>query len=117
MEKDWSFTFKILIKKQGDLWVAHCLELDLVTAASTKEEVEKDIFSVISEQVRYCIVNDNMENLFRSAPKEVWDEFRACEEHKDQEFKTPIKRHPKPDSPPISFLASKGWSSLDARCA
>ena len=74
-EGKWSFVFSILLKKHEDLWVAHCLELDLVVAAPTREEAESDILSIIDEQVRYCITNNNMENLFRDAPKEVWDEF------------------------------------------
>ncbi|MGO8878367.1 MAG: hypothetical protein ACLPVO_18890 [Desulfomonilaceae bacterium] len=66
MKKEWKFTFSILIKKQEDLWVAHCLGLDLVAASPSKEEVEKDIVDICLEQVRYSIVNDDMENLFCS---------------------------------------------------
>ncbi len=120
MEKDWSFTFRILIKKQEDLWVAHCLELDLVAAAPSKKEVEKDIVSIIREQVRYCIVNDNMENLFRSAQKKVWNEFRACEESmkpRRQKVKPQRESTPSADFPPISFVTNKCWSPLDACCA
>ncbi len=95
------------------LTVAHCLELGIVAASPSKEEVEKDIISIIKEQVRYCIVNDNMENLFRNAPEEVWEEFRACKKRTkphQQEFeaqKGPI---------PISFVTNNCCSPLDACC-
>lgn len=120
MEKDWSLKFRILIKKEEDLWVAHCLELDLVTASPSKKEVEKDIIGIVKEQVRYCIANDNMRNLFRDAPKEVWDEFRACEERikpRQQEYKTRRKSTPSAEYPPISLITNKCWSPLEARCA
>jgi hypothetical protein len=58
---------------------------------------------IIKEQVRYCIVNDNIENLFRNAPEEVWEEFRECKRRTkphQQEFeaqKGPI---------PISFVTN-----------
>jgi hypothetical protein len=120
VEKDWSFKFRILIKKQDNLWVAHCLELDLVAADPTKEVAEKNIISIIREQIRYCIVNDNMENLFRNAPKEVWDEFRACEQRmkpRQQEYRTRRKSTPSADFPPISLITNKCWSPMDAYCA
>jgi hypothetical protein len=52
MTREWAFKFRILIRKEEDLWVAHCLELDLVAAALTEKEVEEDIVAVITEQVR-----------------------------------------------------------------
>jgi hypothetical protein len=108
VKKEWKFEFRILIKKEDDLWVAHCLELDLVSASPSKEEVEKDIISIINEQVRYCITNDNMENLFRDAPQEVWDEFNACKQETKPRQKqyTPHKRH----TPSISFITNNCWS-------
>lgn len=111
MKKEWKFNFRILIKKQEDLWVAHCLELDLVTESPSKEEVERDIVAIIKRQVSYCIANNNMENLFRSAPKEVWDEFKTCkvkEKPLIREFiarKRPI---------PVSFVTSNCFSNQTA---
>ena len=77
-EDKWSFVFSVLLKKQADLWVAHCLELDLVAASPSMREAETDLFSIIDEQVQYCVTNNNMENLFHDAPEEVWDEYREC---------------------------------------
>ena len=109
MQKSWSFDFRILVKKQDDLWIAHCLELDLVVAALTENQVEEDILAVIKEQVRYCIVNDNMDYLFRSAPKEVWDEYQRCEKNM-KPYDRVVEAHPKgsasADFPLISFTTS-----------
>jgi hypothetical protein len=109
MKKDWAFKFRILMKKEEDLWVAHCLELDLVATALSEKQVEEDIVAVILEQVRYCIVNDNMANLFRNAPKEIWDEFYACEKNmkpRQRTVKAPRRRQSLSDFPPISFMTS-----------
>ncbi len=117
MKKDWSFKFRILVRQQEDLWVAHCLELDLVAAAPTETAVEEDIVAVIVEQVRYCIVNDNMDHLFRNAPKDVWDEYRACEKRmkpRDRVVNAPPKGTVVADFPPISFTASACRSPLSA---
>jgi len=110
MANAWSFNFRILIKKEEDLWVAHCLELDLVAVAPAEDQVEQDIITMIEGQVRYCLANDNMDYLFRSAPKEVWDEYRACEKPaqvRRHTVKGGAKRTESNDVvPPFSFSAS-----------
>jgi hypothetical protein len=32
-DKTGSMIFSVLVEKEGDMWVAHCLELDIVTTA------------------------------------------------------------------------------------
>lgn len=116
MKKNWSFEFRILVKRQDDLWVAHCLELDLVAAAPTEEQAQQEMADIILEQVRYCIANDNMDHLFRSAPAEVWEEYRACEKQRkpvNRVIKAPPKGTFAEDYPPISFVASACRSPLD----
>lgn len=115
MEKNWAFKFRILVKEEDGLWVAHCLELDLVVAAPTEAQAQEDIMAVITEQVRYCIVNDNMDHLFRSAPKEVWEEYFACEKRMKpivQMVEAPPKGAVTKDFPPISFEANACRSPL-----
>jgi len=115
MDEKWSFQFRILVKRQDDLWVAHCLELDLVAAAPTEEQAHRDMADIILEQVSYCIANDNMDHLFRSAPTEVWEEYRACEKQMKpvvSVFRAPPKGTVVEDYPPISFIASACRSPL-----
>ena len=72
---------KILIKElqEGD-WLAHCLELDIVTVAPSPQEATDDILELICAQIRYAAENDNWDYLYKDAPKEVWDEYLACPE-------------------------------------
>ncbi|MFH1116041.1 MAG: hypothetical protein V1792_19175 [Pseudomonadota bacterium] len=107
--KDWSFEFRILVKKEDDLWVAHCLELDLVAAAPTEEQVESDIIDIIREQIIYCVSNDNMDHLFRRAPEEIWEEYLSCAmlmKPKSQVIKAPPRKSIEEDLPSISFTTS-----------
>lgn len=116
--RDWSFKFRILVKKEDDLWVAHCLELDLVAAGPTEEQVESDIIDIITEQITYCVSNDNMDYLFRRAPKEVWDEYLTCEKRvtpKSQVIEAPPKRTATKDLPPFSFTTN-ACKSLPSVC-
>lgn len=70
--------FNVIVKKEDDLFVAHCLELDIVATAKSQKEVEKDMADLIVAQVDYAFTNDNLEHLYRPAPKEVWKEFYEC---------------------------------------
>jgi hypothetical protein len=73
-----SLTVNILAKKEGDLWVGHCLELDIVTTSDTQEAMKKDMEDLIAAQVEYAFANDDLAHLFRPAPMEVWEEFYQC---------------------------------------
>ena len=57
------------------MWIGHCLELDIVSTATDIKTLKKDMDDLISTQIEYAFVHDNLENLFRSAPREVWEEF------------------------------------------
>jgi hypothetical protein len=71
------FSFKVVIERSDEdrLWVAQCLELDLVATAQTLEATRQDMLDIITTQVRYALENDNMEYLFHSAPQAVWDKY------------------------------------------
>ena len=73
-----SFIFNILIKKENELFIAHCLELDIVSAERSKEKAEKELVDLICAQLDYAFSNDNLENLYHPAPQKVWEEFFAC---------------------------------------
>jgi hypothetical protein len=84
---DISLSVNILIKEEDGLFVAHCLELDIVAAAKTLDDAQREIISLICAQIDYAFSNDNLDNLFHPAPKEVWKEFLACEEQLERKYK------------------------------
>lgn len=86
--KGLAMTFNVLIKEEDDVYVAHCLELDIVATSNTEDQVEKDIISLITAQVSYAFSNDNLENLYHSAPPEIWAEFFSCKDQREERHKT-----------------------------
>jgi hypothetical protein len=78
MPDETALFFNVLIKKTDGEYLAHCLELDLVTTAPTLEQVKEDVADVIASQVDYAFNNDNLDYLYHPAPPEVWAEFFAC---------------------------------------
>lgn len=83
MAREESFSFKVLIKKEPDAWVAHCLELNLVTVADTPEQVESDMIDIITAHVRYALQNDNLSHMFHPAPQAVWKEYFRCNDREE----------------------------------
>ena len=79
--------FNILIKREGETYIAHCLELDIVATADSLDTLHSDIIDLIVAQVDYAFSNDNLENLYHPAPAEVWAEFYSCKEKKENRIK------------------------------
>jgi hypothetical protein len=90
-DKDLAMTVNVLLKRDQDLCIAHCLELDLVTTGSTYSDAQKDMVDCIIAQVRYAFENDNLEYLFHPAPPEVWAEFFSCKEQVESRHRMPVK--------------------------
>ena len=81
-----SFTVNVLIKKEDSMFVAHCLELDIVAVHHTVEDVQEEIASLISAQIDYAFSNDNTDNLYHPAPIEIWHEFYTCKEQVERKY-------------------------------
>ena len=85
-------TFNVIVKKEDGLFVAHCLELDIVATAKSKGEVVKDMGDLIVAHVDYAFSNDNLEYLYKLAPPEVWADFYKCKGHSEK--KHPLRAKP-----------------------
>lgn len=82
-----SIVVNVLIKKENDTWLGHCLELDIVVTAATKGQVKKDMRDLIAAQIDYAFSHNNLNHLFRPAPAEVWEEFYKCKEATEEKIK------------------------------
>ncbi|MBI5605488.1 MAG: hypothetical protein HY879_19325 [Deltaproteobacteria bacterium] len=87
MIQETAMTFNVLIKEEEGIFIAHCLELDLVTTATSLDQVQTDILDVIGVQVDYAFTNNNLEYLYHPAPQEVWKEFFECQEQWEKKHK------------------------------
>ncbi|MDH5541921.1 MAG: hypothetical protein OEY64_03040 [Nitrospinota bacterium] len=71
-------TFNVLFEKDGNAWVGHCLELDIVSSREDFESSMEEMGDLISTAVSYAFANDNLENLYHPAPPEMWEKFYKC---------------------------------------
>ncbi len=72
-------SFNILLKQENEIWIAHCLELDIVATADSLEQAKNDLFDLIKAQLDYALENDNMAYFYHAAPREIWKEFFSCQ--------------------------------------
>jgi predicted RNase H-like HicB family nuclease len=79
--------FSVLEKEEDGMFIAHCLELDIVATGDTPREARKDMVALICAQVDYAFSNDNLAHLYHPAPKEVWKQFFACKEAEERKYK------------------------------
>lgn len=86
-----SMKLNILIKKVDGMYIAHCLELDIVSTGKNLKQVRKDIIDLINAQISYAFANNNLDYLYHSAPQEVWEEFYKCKKYIEEKNKTDMK--------------------------
>lgn len=92
-----SMTFNVFVKKEGGMFIAHCLELDIVATGNNPEQVKKDLIDLVHAQVDYAFTHDNLDYLYHPAPKEIWEEFYQCKAYIEKRSK--IESHPQKGMP------------------
>lgn len=78
----------ILCYKEEDYFVAHCLQMDLVTTANTIDEAFLDMKDLIITQIEFAAENNNLENIFKPAPPEIWRRLANAEPVTDDQIET-----------------------------
>ena len=85
----------VLGYREGDLYVAHCLEFDIVSDGKTKEEASQNCIECVQYHIEFCIEKGSLENATNPAPREYWQMFYS-KERSPRESKMPPKEIPKP---------------------
>ena len=65
------------VKPQGRV-IAHCLDLDIVTAANDIDEAEKRLDVLVTVQIEEALACGNYTALTMTAPKDFFDRFTEC---------------------------------------
>ncbi len=84
---DISINANILTKEENGFFVAHCLEFDIVATADTVDHAQRECVALICAQIEYAFTHDNLDNLYHSAPAEVWAEFFTCKAQEEKRYK------------------------------
>jgi len=65
----------VLVEKDGNHFIAHCLDLDIVAQGKTEPEARNNLIELIRDQIEFAVENDLEQLLVHPAPPEYWKKF------------------------------------------
>jgi predicted RNase H-like HicB family nuclease len=74
----------IILYPEQDLYLAHCLEFDLVAQGATPDEAFQNLLDAIELQVTYTMESGDIKNLIQLAPSEFWQMWVTAKEYTPQ---------------------------------
>jgi hypothetical protein len=84
---------RAVVYREGDWWIAHCLELDLVAEGKTPQSALKDLIDLSTFQIQVATEEGDLESVFRPAPAHLWAMYASAEEIEvSKRLKKPIRR-------------------------
>ncbi len=69
---------RFVVYREGEWWIAHCLELDLVAEGRTAPAAVSDLADIASTQIASAKEAGDFASIFRPAPPEIWAMFVAA---------------------------------------
>ncbi len=90
--KPISDSVHILVHLEDGVWIAHCLEFDLLADGEDPKSALTRLFGVIETHINYIYKNGLTDELYRPAPVEYWRKLARA--HFAGEIKVPAKSAP-----------------------
>ena len=72
MAGEINFPIRVVLYKEDGLWVAHCLEFDVVGSGNTKKRALTDLSQCIAIQLEQSLKHECQKNMFHPADGETW---------------------------------------------
>lgn len=88
-----SIPLSAVVYCEGGVWLAHCLELDIVADADNPAQAIEDMMDLATLQVTVAAKEGELESVFRPAPPEFWKMFwMGTERPSPRKPKKPVDR-------------------------
>ena len=89
----FNIELRAVVYREGDWWLAHCLELDIVSEGKTAVAALSDVMDLCRLQVETAINDGDLESVFRAAPPRIWARFaRATDMPPPRKPAKPVSR-------------------------
>ncbi len=72
MRENLRLTFRVLVYQEGPIWLAHCLELDIVAEGDGPQDALSAVKRLCELQVCAAYDEGDLDSIFRAAPPEFW---------------------------------------------
>lgn len=92
MTKELQIDLRAILSREDEVWLAHCLEMDIVAEGNTPREAVQDLIDLCTFQIETAIEHHDLASVFRPAPPEVWIQFFSSKKKKQlRHHKGPVK--------------------------
>jgi len=81
-KKKFQSSLHVIEYKDGDRFIAHCLEFDLVAQGSTSEEARDNLADLTFSYLHFGMEKDIEQFSYHPAPKVYWDKFKQIHRKK-----------------------------------
>ncbi|MCC7474667.1 MAG: hypothetical protein IT425_04685 [Pirellulales bacterium] len=72
----------VLIYREDEFWIAHCLETDLVGEGATDQEAMRSLIDISNIQIESALETGNLASIFSPAPPELWQSYAIARQKK-----------------------------------
>jgi hypothetical protein len=103
-EQDLSINLSAIVYQEAGIWIAHCLELDLVAEGKDPDDALEALISLCDLQITVALNEGDLESVFKPAPPEFWKMFSKGRQKLLAEKGRP-EAHPRFEAPVERFEA------------
>ena len=72
MTRKAQIELRVITYREDGVWLAHCLELDIVAEGKSPKKAVKDLVDLCVFQVKTAIEESDLLSILRPAPAEFW---------------------------------------------
>ena len=84
--------FHVLLYQEEDVWLAHCLECDLVAQGGDEDSALEGVRNSLMALIGYAVEQSDLKPLYSPAPIELWTQYQVtAEAHGEREL--PFRTH------------------------
>jgi predicted RNase H-like HicB family nuclease len=69
---NFSINLSAIAYCEDGVWLAHCLELDIVSEGKDTDDALRSLMSLCELQITVAVEEGDIESIFRPAPPEIW---------------------------------------------
>jgi hypothetical protein len=82
MSKNLQIELRVVTYREDGVWLAHCLELDIVAEGKSSRKAVKDVIDLCVLQIKTAIEENDLPSVIRPAPPEIWTMFYSAKKKK-----------------------------------
>jgi len=83
--------FQVLIYQEGDFWIAHCLETDLVAEGASPKGALESLVDISNSLIEAQIAEGDIRAIFSPAPAEIWRMYATASDTRSPRPRRAVK--------------------------